>query len=212
MATAVPTTELLAVNEMLTAIGTSPVSTLEVPGLSDAAIALDTLRAISKEVQTHGWWFNRSYAVSLAPASNQITVPATMLSVNPTRGTDAVPAEVTRFCTRDNKLFNMNTNSYTFAAPVKADVTYELEFENLPESVRRYVTVRAARIFQTKVLGDEQLGVFTSQNEQEAWSILEGDEGQNNPHSMMFMQRVRARARQSRPDPVTEQPRQRRGE
>lgn len=206
MAAAAPTTELSAINEMLTAIGTTPVNTLNVSGLTDAAIALDTLRSISKEVQTAGWWFNTDTAISLTPAGTTITIPATVLSVRPSFGNTSVPPEPINFALRDNKLWNLDTNSAVFASAVRADQVRELEFENLPESARRYVTVRAARIFQTKVLGDEAQGVFTERHEMEAWSIFEGDDAINSPATSLFMRRVRAIAAQFRPDPHQSNP------
>ena len=202
MAAPTPTTELDAVNEMLTSIGVTPVNTLNVSGLTDAAIALDTLRSTSKEVQSHGWWFNKDVAQQMVPAGGFITVPSTILSVRPSLGTYNQSAETTRFVLRDNKLWdtdlkaNVNTTVY-------ADVVKELEFENLPETARRAIYVRAARIFQTKVLGDEQLGVFTEAHEQEAWKALEADEGMSAPESTLFQRRVQATASALRPNPVS---------
>ena len=211
MATAVPTTELMAVNEMLTAIGTTPVNTLNVSGLTDAAIALDTLRNISKEVQTKGWWFNQDFNVSYVASNSEIIVPATILSIRPTYGTTSADPETVRFVSRDNKLWNLDTKSAVFVTTIRADTIKEIEFENLPESVRRYVTVRSARIFQTKVLGDETQGVFTETHEVEAWSILEGDDVTNNPQTSLFMRRARMMGGSFRPDPIrAQQPQQQR--
>lgn len=204
MTAAVATTELMAVNEMLTAVGTTPVNTLSVSGLTDAAIAFDTLVAVSKEVQSKGWWFNTNIAAQYTPAANVITVPANVLSIRPTFGTYAIAPETVQFALRDNKLYNLETNA-NVAVSVRADVVKEIEFENLPESARRYITVRAARIFQTKVLGDETQGVFTERHEAEAWSNLEGDDAVGAPQSSLYMRRVRAVASQYRPDPIITQ-------
>lgn len=188
-----PTTELEAVNEMLTAIGTMPVNTLEVAGLTDAAIARDTLRSIAREVQSQGWWFNSSRSVQLAPSGGVIAVPASALRVTPALPTATAAGEATQFATRNNRLINLTTNLETgWGAPVKADIVYSMVFENMPESARRYVTVRAARVFQTKVLGDEALGVFTEAHETDAWMILEGDHRQATP-STVYLDRLRTR-------------------
>lgn len=203
MATPVPTTELIAVNEMLTAIGVTPVNTLDVPGTTDAAIALDTLRNISKEVQLKGWWFNQDTNVTFAASNSEITIAATHLSVRPTRGTVTQSAETRNFVLRDGKLWDLDNKTSTFASSVRADVIREIEFENLPESARRHITVRAARVFQTKVLGDETQGVFTEQHEMEAWSILEGDDVVQAPHTSIFMRRARLIGGSFRPDPAS---------
>lgn len=198
-----PTTTLEAVNELLTSVGNAPVNTLNAPGNSDIAIASDTIESISREVQTRGWWFNSTSYVSLAPANNEITVPANLIALRPSRGTNSSPPETRNFVIRAGKLYDPLTGSSAFTSAVRADAIYLLDFTDMPESARRYVTVRAARIFQTKVLGDESLGVFNEAHEQEAWQILEGDHGVSAPHADLFMQRVRRMSRLSRPDPVT---------
>ena len=53
-----PTTELEAVNVMLSNIGESPVNTLEDDNVIDATVARTILKSISREVQALGWNFN----------------------------------------------------------------------------------------------------------------------------------------------------------
>lgn len=198
-----PTTLLEAVNEMLTASGASPVNTLDAPAGADVAIAKDMVTSISREVQSHGWWFNTSYHESLPASGYTITVPSDVLSVRPSRGTNTLPAETRPFVLREGRLYNPITASFNFTSAARADIIRLLEFEHLPESARRYITVRAARVFQTKVVGDEQLGVFNESHEQEAYQALEGDHGQSTPFSDLFMRRVRRTSAMTRPDPVT---------
>lgn len=188
-----PTTELEAVNEMLTAIGTMPVNTLEVAGLTDAAIARDTLRSITRELQSNGWWFNTSRNVTLNPAAGVIAVPTGALRVTPALSTAMVAGEAVQFVTRNNRLLNVATNTDTgWGGPVRADIVYSMTFENMPESARRYAAVRASRVFQTKVLGNETMGVFTEAHENDAWMILEGDQRVSAPSSV-YLDRVRTR-------------------
>lgn len=196
-----PTTRLEAVNEMMTAIGTTPVNSLDAPGSADVAIAVDTLDSISREVQSEGWWFNTSHYESLAPSGNQITVPANVLSLRPSAGTTSNPPETRPFVVRENKLYNPLTASFSFTSAVRADIVRLLDFEDLPESARRYIAIRAARIFQEKVLGDENMGVFKDTHERDAWQTFEGDHLVSTPFSDMFLRRVRGMSRMLRPDP-----------
>lgn len=197
-----PTTELEAVNEMLTAIGTTPVNTLNTVGLTDAAIAKDTLGSISREVQSKGWWFNMSKQVTLSPSGGQITVPTNALQISPALPTYGATGETAMFAQRNGKLFNLATNADTgWTGSVKADIIYLFDFEQLPEVARRYITVRAARVFQTKVLGDEALGVFTEAHEMEAWQILEGADASAGP-SRIYEHRIRQRFNSLRNDPI----------
>jgi hypothetical protein len=197
-----PTTELEAVNEMLTAIGTVPVNTLNTVGLTDAAIAKDTLSSISREVQSRGWWFNTSKNVTLNPSGGIITLPTNVMHISPALPTVGQAGENSQFVVRNGRLFNITTHTDTsWTQSVRADIIYLFDFETVPEPARRYITVRAARVFQTKVLGDEQLGVFTESHELEAWSILEGSDITSGP-SRIYEQRIRQRFASLRPDPV----------
>lgn len=201
--TLTPTSLLGAVNELLTAIGTTPVNTLETSGLTDAAIAKDVIEAVSREVQSRGWWFNSAKGVQFASSAGQVTLPPHILSCRPAMRSTRYEGETKQFVMREGKLFDLYNNVFTgFAGTERCDVVYLQDFEQLPESARRYVTVRSARIFQTKVLGDEQLGVFTSDHETEAWDILEGDHTSSMPGTCLYVERVRRRFESIRSDPA----------
>lgn len=66
------TTELEAINAMLTGIGEQPLPTgtdLATSTQSDVAMALGILRDISREVQSMGWKFNTEFGFELAPTT-----------------------------------------------------------------------------------------------------------------------------------------------
>ena len=65
------TTELQAVNTMLSAVGEPPINNLEGQKNADAAIAKNILDEVSSEVQTHGWHFNTQPKVELSPNSSR---------------------------------------------------------------------------------------------------------------------------------------------
>ena len=64
------TTELEAVNTMLSMIGEAPVNSLTGTLPLDATIANNTLTEISREVQAAGWHFNTEHKVTLAKDNN----------------------------------------------------------------------------------------------------------------------------------------------
>ena len=199
-----PTNELNAVNEILTALGAVPVNTLvDISKLADASIALDTLRNVAREVQSKGWWFNKSYDVPLTPSGGEIAIGDDILALRPSAGTLSVAGETANWVLRKNKLYNLATNSFTFGQSTRADITYLLDFEELPESARRFVTIRAAKITQTKILGADSLHVFNEAQEADAWKILEGDEITMNPNSSLYMQRARVKFQSLQVDPTT---------
>lgn len=198
----IPTSLLGAVNELLTAIGTTPVNTLETSGLTDAAIAKDVIESVSREVQTQGWWFNTGKGVQFAASGSEVTIPPHIMSLRPAMRSTRYEGETKQFVLRNGKLFDVFNNVSTgFAGTERCDVIYLQDFEVLPESARRYVTIRSARIFQTKVLGDAQLGVFTEDHEAEAWAILEGDHTASSPGTSLYLERVRRRFEAIRADP-----------
>ena len=51
-------TELEAVNTILECIGEQPTATLEVPGISEVALARQLLHNVSRAVQSEGFSFN----------------------------------------------------------------------------------------------------------------------------------------------------------
>lgn len=162
-----PTTELEAVNVLLGAIGEAPISDLETLGNLYASQARDTLRAVSREVQTAGWWFNTSESFTFTlNAEGKVLPPQSILKLVPARGSEPLVIRGTR-------LINPLTLADTFSSAPTADfVTWFLAYEELPESARRYIAVRAARLFQTSVLGSDQLYVFTEKHEEEAYLIF----------------------------------------
>jgi hypothetical protein len=62
-----PTTELEAVNAMLSAIGEAPVDDVEAPTQADVEMAVTILRNTCREVQTMGWRFNTEFGLAIAP-------------------------------------------------------------------------------------------------------------------------------------------------
>ncbi|UOF81178.1 tail tubular protein A [Caudoviricetes sp.] len=62
------TTELEAINAMLSAIGEAPIADVDTATQADAATAIGILRGTCREVQTQGWRFNTEFALAIAPS------------------------------------------------------------------------------------------------------------------------------------------------
>lgn len=164
-----PTTELEAVNEMLKAVGEIPVNTLEDLGFTDAAIARDTLRTKWRELLTRGWYFNRDSAYTFTPAADgRVVLPPNVLAVLPSN------AEGRRIVPRNGLLWNATdfTDTYKPDEAPTVDVIWLYAFENLPESARRVITVRAVTKFQTDQQGSEVNYKFTQDDERFALATL----------------------------------------
>ena len=163
-----PTTELEAINTMLSTIGESPVNMVEDTGNVDVVIARQILQSVSREVQARGWHFNTEKNYTITPDSKgYLVLPNTVLkadTVYPDGSKDVV--------VRGNKLYDRENHTYVFTDAVKVEMTVLLTFDELPEVARNYVTIRASRIFQERVVGSDTLQAFNSQYEARAMVSL----------------------------------------
>ena len=138
------TTELEAVNIMLAAIGESPVNTLTGTLPVDVKLAQTTLEEVNKEVQTEGWSFNTEINVELTrDGSNNIALSSNVLIVDPNihdhPDVDAIQIGL--------KLYDRKEHKYEFDDDLKCTVVYFRTFNDIPEPAKRYINIKAARIF-----------------------------------------------------------------
>ena len=144
-----PTSELEAVNECLENIGQAPVSTIAGDLGVDTQIALNFVRRVNRELQAAGWYWNTEKNYPLTPGGDdRILLPSNTLAVN-TSGVDAAKD----YIQRGSLLYDRDTYSYTFSGVVHVELTLGFPFEELPETARRYIALRAARIFQDRIEG-----------------------------------------------------------
>lgn len=163
-----PTTELEAINTMLSTIGESPVNTVEDTGNVDVVIARQILQTASREVQARGWHFNTEINYTITPDSEgYLVLPKTVLKVD-----TVYPDSSKDVVVRGSRLYDREKHTYVFTDAVKVDMTILLAFDELPEVARNYVTIRASRIFQERVVGSDTLHAFNSQDEARAMVSL----------------------------------------
>ena len=163
-----PTTELEAINTMLSTIGESPVNMVEDTGNVDVVIARQILQSVSREVQARGWHFNTEKNYTITPDSaGYLVLPNTVLKVD-----TVYPDSSKDVVVRGSRLYDREKHTYVFTDAVKVDMTILLTFDELPEVARNYVTIRASRIFQERVVGSDTLHAFNSQDEARAMVSL----------------------------------------
>lgn len=173
------TTELEAVNTILSTIGEPPINSFTGAQGADATIARNVLTEVSREVQSQGWYFNTLNDQTLTPnASKEITLADEVLRVdNDPLMKNNTTSDDREIIQRGDKLFDKTNNTYTFNADVKATMVLLYEFEEMPEPARRYVTIRAARVFQDRMLGSQKHHMYTMQDEMKCLSTLKEHEG-----------------------------------
>lgn len=171
-----PTTELEAVNEMLATIGEQPVNSLSEGLTADVSMALTTLRSVSRWVQSQGHWFNTDYDYSFAlDGGGKAPVSTDIIRASFSRPTYYDKLLVIR----DGYVYDTKNSTGIFTSALKADsVTYLLDWENLPETARQYILIRASRLFARRVSPDMQTEQFTAIEEADAKRRMTKDGGQ----------------------------------
>jgi hypothetical protein len=167
--------ELQAVNMMLTTIGEQPIANLnDKAGLQDASIAQDILHNTSRQVQSRGWIFNTDLQKIMSPNNatadgGKIKVDTNILRIDTT---SKKRSNLTDVVERGGYLWDREKNTDLFTDDVTVDYVTFLPFNSIPESARRYIAVKSARIFHDRVVGSGELHAFFQQDEMQAWSDL----------------------------------------
>ena len=180
--TVAATTELEAINIMLAAIAEAPINSLTGTLPVDAVTARSTLAEFNKEIQSEGWSFNTETDVTLTrDGSNQISLPANVLRVD---------ANIHQHPTIDPiqrglKLYDRQNNKYEFDEDLICTVVYFREFDEIPEQARRYINIKAARVFVDRLVGDQGLRTYTEQDETRARTILTETDYANADHNLL---------------------------
>lgn len=166
-----PQTELDAVNTMLASIGSAPVNTLAVVGVKDINIAKSALSSTLRSVLLRGWSFNTDTNYELVPdGNNNILVPDTALWIEPC---DRSKDYVVRYSDTQAMLYDKENHTFTITDnPLKVDIIWAFSFESIPEAARSYIATKAARIFQSQIIGSEVLYKYTADHETEAFATL----------------------------------------
>ena len=161
-------TELDAVNSILMSVGETPVNTLTVQS-PEVAIAQKTLRQVCREIQAEGWSYNteNEYPIQL-DTNNQCIIPNNVLQLDLNIFQHGKDYDVVR--RSDNgvmKVYDKKGHTFTFENCDKLyfDIVWMLDFEDLPQAFKDYVTIRASRVASNRMV-----------NSQPSAKLLEADE------------------------------------
>ena len=166
------TTKLAAVNVLLQAISEAPVSSIDAEESVDVADALSTLAEFERSVQTKGWHWNREEDLVLAPdVDGSIQLPANCLWVANAYWTPS--STPVRVAERARKLYDRDNHTSIFTDSVTLDMVVKLEWEEMPEYARQYITIAAAQAFQARKQGSALVDRVTEKEVQAAWALIE---------------------------------------
>ena len=141
--------ELSAVNQILGAIGQSPITTLEYEN-PEVSYCYQLLQECTRDIQNEGWVFNRELGVPFTPdANDHIVITNDILRLDVTG--DAV-RRTTNVVQRDGKLydkiqhtdeFNRAHNLVNRDGNIYLDVTWLFSYDDLPQVFKRYAIAKA---------------------------------------------------------------------
>ena len=140
-------TECDAVNYILSAIGSAPVTTLEEDMDIDVVNARRILSNVSRDIQRKGWDFNK-VTRTLSPRMDNHRIPwdRTIISLHSTDGSTYVK--------RGEWLYDMTRGSYEFDKPITVEIVEGVDYDDLPDAFKTYVTAKAAVDFHARYFGD----------------------------------------------------------
>ena len=156
-------TELDAVNQMLSSVGQAPVTTLDLQN-PEVAIVLTTLREVNKQVQSGGWVFNseRKYVLTPDSVTKEILFPTNALSIDTNFYEHQSAYDPVR---RNGKLYDRLNHTFEWTTEIYADIIWFVAFEDVPPIVQNYIVARAARLSATKMIGDKEITTLLAEQE-----------------------------------------------
>ena len=150
-------TELSAVNNILGAIGQSPLTTLNFEN-PEVSFIYNLLRDANVDTQAEGWHFNTEKHVKYTPDSvtGKITIGNDILSM------DAHDNHIRRqynFVRRNGFLYDKqdHTDDFSTVDEIYLDVVRLYNFEDLPTVFRRFITYRASAAAATQLVANPNL-------------------------------------------------------
>ena len=120
----------------------------------DVAIALNTLREVSREVQAEGWSYNTEFDYKITPDSNnEIRIADDVLQMDLNGG---YPENIEKDAIfRGGKLYDKKAHSYKWTAEtVYVDIVWYFDWESIPQPIQAYIVARAAAIVSSRIIGD----------------------------------------------------------
>lgn len=183
MAAPTQTTRLSAVNAILRTVNEAPVSSLTPPIPIDAQFAADVLDEVSLEVMSRGWSFNTESDVELVlDVDSKYQIPANIVRIvldhpNPSANDLVFRADPAATPANAMSLYNRAKGHHTFVlqAGLKATVVYLVDFVATPETFRRYVQLRAARLFRDRLQGPNAASEVSREEHQALATLRESE-------------------------------------
>lgn len=152
-----------AINECLQVIGEQTIEgDLSIEGIYEAEQADALIESTKEEILSEGWSFNTDTDWTLSPdTDNYITVPPSALRVDPT---DAD----TNYIRKSGRLYDKDNRTYKITSAVDCDIVWNIDFDEIPVIMQKYIVLKSARILYQRLVGDTNMLSVLMEDEREA--------------------------------------------
>lgn len=157
-------TLLDAINTCLSSLGEARVTSTTVRHPTVDLIR-STIDMKKTELLEKGWWFNTAQAKMYPSPTGEMEAPVDTLSILGYCGE--------MYIERGGMLFDLDNNTQYFTEPKSMQITYNLDFEDLPECAANVVMQRANRAVYSGDLGIDTAVQNMQVNEQVNMTTLE---------------------------------------
>lgn len=165
--------ELSMINECLLTIGEAPLidDTIVdlIPVGTDGDIARRVIQGVMLDVQSRGWYFNTDYDMELlADSDGIISTPPNVLKLD--FGNTGYKHKYTL---KNGKVYDMEEKTYYIGKDLAADVVWLIDYADLPYEAYEYISSRASRKFQQRVIGAQETDQYAARDEQDSYVQLQ---------------------------------------
>ncbi len=132
----------------------------------DVAIAFNTLKEISREIQSEGWTFNKELNLEVTPdaTTKKIAIPNNAIQYDLSQ--DYVANLGRNSVNRGGYLYDTIKHTDQWEdETLYIDVLWEWDYQYLPQPIQAYIVARASAVFSSRVIGDGQQFQMLSQKE-----------------------------------------------
>ena len=175
-------TELDAVNQILSSVGQAAVTTLDMQN-PEVFTALSTLREVSRQLQAEGWTFNTELTYKFTPnnITKKIEVPADVLQMDISATYHGDHYDLVR---RRGYIYDRYHHTDEFDEDLYFDVVWLFLFEDLPTAFQSHIIAKASRIVATRLVGDTELVQLLALDEEMTQAALMEYETNQGDYSM----------------------------
>lgn len=170
--------KLHAINILLQSINELPIiDEDDISELLEAQIAETVLDEVKRATLAEQWDFNTDEEYSMQPdLDGYIPVPANILDI---------VSDDKDVIMRDWRLYSRQSQSAKFTDVVTCKIIWDMDFNSLTHPLRYFITVKAARVFQARTIGDTSQYGYSQAEEQQAYLSARQSEGRTGDDNIL---------------------------